>query len=76
MQSFDLPPELLKHLKFRARRTHRSLEAELVNCLHTGIDTLRRREERFRQAAPRLRQKVRGLMRRRQLDAYINSGRS
>ncbi|MEM9227214.1 MAG: hypothetical protein AAGA45_04530, partial [Verrucomicrobiota bacterium] len=72
----DLPPELLRNLKFRARRTHRSLDAELVECLSTGIDTLRRREERFRHAAPRLRQKVRGLMRRRQLDAYINSGRS
>ena len=76
MFSVDLPPALVRRLKFRARRTRRTLDAEIVSCLQAGVDTVLRREEPFRHAAPRLRRKVGGCLRHRQLSCWIDQGRA
>jgi len=76
MSSNDIPPLLLRRLKFSAHRHHRSLEAEMAACLSAGVDLLAQREERFRQKAPRLRQKATGFLDLQRLHAMINEGRA
>ncbi|MBC2596265.1 hypothetical protein H5P28_18505 [Ruficoccus amylovorans] len=76
MDDVNIPPLLLRRLKFRAHRRHTSVASELAECLQVGMDSLIRREERFRQTAPRLRQKSTGFLGRGQLEALIEEGRA
>ncbi len=76
MNDVNIPPLLLRSLKFRAHRRHTTLDSELAACIRAGMDSLMRHEERFRQTAPRLRQKSTGFLRRGQLAALIEEGRA
>lgn len=76
MDDVNIPPLLLRRLKFRAHRRHTSLESELAACLRVGMEATTRGEERFRQTAPRLRQKCTGFLRGDQLAALIDEGRA
>lgn len=71
----DIPPELLRRLKFRAKRDHRSLENEILHCLSVGLKQ-EDRPERFRDRARRLRQTTRGVLRAEELHSLIEEGRS
>ncbi|QYY36447.1 hypothetical protein [Ruficoccus sp. ZRK36] len=63
-------------MRFRAHRRHTSLQEELSECLEVGLERMIRREERFRQTAPRLRQKTSAFLQRDQLAALIDDGRA
>ncbi|WP_309400745.1 FitA-like ribbon-helix-helix domain-containing protein [Cerasicoccus maritimus] len=71
----DIPPDLLRRLRFRAKREHRSLEDEILHCLGAGLiqqDT----PERFLDRARRLRQLAHGVLRVNELESLIEHGRS
>ncbi|MBK1856983.1 FitA-like ribbon-helix-helix domain-containing protein [Cerasicoccus arenae] len=70
----DIPPELMRRLKFRARRQHRSLETEIFYCLNAGL-AQEERPERFRDRARRLRQGAHGILRPDVLKSMIEDGR-
>ncbi|WP_309382165.1 hypothetical protein [Cerasicoccus frondis] len=71
---FDLPPELLKRLKFRAKRDKRTLENEILHCLNLGL-TRENPPERFQDRARRLRQVSHGVLRVDDLKHLIEDGR-
>lgn len=70
----DIPPDLLRRLKFRAYRQHRTLENEILRCLDLGLAQEEPRE-RFRDCARRLRQDVHGVLTIDRLDQWVNCGR-
>jgi len=72
--NLPLPPRLLRRLRFRAKREHRSLESELIRCLELGLEA-GRQPERFRDRARRLRHDARGVLHNDVLATLIDEGR-
>lgn len=71
----DIPPELMRRLKFRAYSQHRSLESEIIRCLNLGLQQ-EERPQRFRDRARSLRQHARGVLTAEALRQHIENGRS
>jgi len=72
--AIDIPPDLLRRLKFRAYSHHRSLENEVIRCLSEGLKQ-EEQPERFRDRARNLRQLSRGVLTAESLRRHIDSGR-
>ncbi|MGE9296758.1 MAG: FitA-like ribbon-helix-helix domain-containing protein [Puniceicoccales bacterium] len=73
--ALPLPPQLMRRLRFRAKREHRSLEAELIHCITLGLEA-EQGHERFRDRARRLRHSTRGVLRNDVLSQLIDEGRA
>lgn len=73
--SLELPPDLLRRLKFHAYSQHRSLETEIIRCLNLGLQQ-EERPLRFRDRARNLRQHARGVLTADSLKQHIENGRS
>ena len=70
----QLPPSLLRRLRFRAKRDNRSMQSELIHCLYLGLQQ-EAEPEAFLDQARRLRQQCHGLLTEKIYEQIINEGR-